>query len=1118
VIENDTPDYADGRVTSTLTGKVTEESTGAIIKPGTTTTTDYNAQGRVNSTTDQYGNTTRNEYDISGNLIETVNPNGTVVRTVYDAMGRPIRVTDAFNPANGNPSGTETIYDSLGQAIATERFRNVDIVVTADPTYSGVYDESFTPPTGSPVSTTSTTYTAQGQVATQVGTDGQTTAYTYYPNGQQETVTTAYGTSGAETTTYVYHTAPTSGDDGDYQLVTDPRGYTTRTDYDAQGRTIKVTYDVNADGSISGGAISTSTSYSPYGQTVTNTDEMGRVTTDKYDDAGNLIEVDQPQVLDPATNTMTTPVTAYGYDAYGDEISQTDANGHVTHFTYDALGEQTGRTLPDSETENTTYDAFGRVLTSTDFKGQTTAYTYDDTAIGDGEETGEYFFAAGVSALDSSGDVQTSLAGDSTVTTYDNLGRTATVTDSTGTATDSYDAEGNLIKQVKPEGTINYVYDPATGRLMETWTGTDRSHEGTDTSYGYDAQGRLSTTTVTVLNGVTLSAAQLTIDTYDPDGNKATELLPNGMLTTYTYNGQDQMTGDTVTKGGTDVFTQQYTLAANGRRDAVSETQYNADGSVFSTVETAWGYDNLDRLTSEDYTSSVAGQSYADTFSYDLVGNRLSKTHNTTGNGESIAYTYNNDDQLLTETGTLNGSPEYSIVYAYDANGSLTSKTRTGTSPETDIYAYNLQNELVGSTVNGVTTTYATDAAGDRVSVTAGGTTTTSLVDDNNLTGYSQVLEQSTGGTITTSYIIGDRVLGQRSAGTPTYLVVDGQGSTRLVTDTTGAVTVRYSYDAFGNALGFTASGAATSILYTGQQFDAGLGLYHLRARDYDPETGTFTSFDSAMNANADPSDLHKYLYADGDPVDYVDPDGHAALTNALLGTAVHGFLNRAFEGFTAVVPGFPAVGGAPGPRLPAGPGISGGIQRWSNRWISSIAAGNLSPGSINRLRPDFVEINTTTTPRSGDLYELKPLSTVDLATGVSASVVADLAFYYGALSYSVPTVSWSLGRSWIPGVTVWPTFTSPLKPPGDVLVTVDDYSVAPGAIFYDIVGAGDVAELAAAAAAGIGALAATSVTLGSVDAATGLAAEEAPAVAGFIGPELTTDLAEDVLEDAIAA
>jgi RHS repeat-associated protein len=288
----------------------------------------------------------------------------------------------------------------------------------------------------------------------------------------------------------------------------------------------------------------------------------------------------------------------------------------------------------------------------------------------------------------------------------------------------------------------------------------------------------------------------------------------------------------------------------------------------------------------------VSGQSYADTFSYDLVGNRLTKTHDTSGNNESISYTYNNDDQLLTETGTLNGSPEYATTYAYDADGSLTSKTRTGSSPETDTYAYNLQNELVGSTVNGTTTTYATDAAGDQVSQTTGSTTTYSLVDDNNLTGYSQVLEQSTAGTLTTSYVIGDRVLGQSATGTPTYLVADGQGSTRLVTDATGVVTDRYSYDAFGNPLGFSASGAATTILYTAQQFDAGLGLYHLRARDYDPETGTFISFDSAMNGNADPLDLHKYLYAGADLINGIDPTGD--YTQA-FGYAAHDVIGAAY-------------------------------------------------------------------------------------------------------------------------------------------------------------------------------------------------------------------------------
>ncbi len=43
-------------------------------------------------------------------------------------------------------------------------------------------------------------------------------------------------------------------------------------------------------------------------------------------------------------------------------------------------------------------------------------------------------------------------------------------------------------------------------------------------------------------------------------------------------------------------------------------------------------------------------------------------------------------------------------------------------------------------------------------------------------------------------------------------------------------------------------------------------------------------------------------------------------------------------------------------------------------------------------------------------------------------------------------------------------------------------------------------------------------VLSGGVDAAAGLAAEEGPAVAGSIGPELEADLGEDVLVDSLAA
>jgi len=62
---------------------------------------------------------------------------------------------------------------------------------------------------------------------------------------------------------------------------------------------------------------------------------------------------------------------------------------------------------------------------------------------------------------------------------------------------------------------------------------------------------------------------------------------------------------------------------------------------------------------------------------------------------------------------------------------------------------------------------------------------------------------------------------------------------------------------------------------FTGEQYDAGLGQYYLRARYYDQGVGRFTQMDTWMGRNHDPITLHKYLYAGNDPVLMADPSGN---------------------------------------------------------------------------------------------------------------------------------------------------------------------------------------------------------------------------------------------------
>src|SRR5580700_3871512 len=61
---------------------------------------------------------------------------------------------------------------------------------------------------------------------------------------------------------------------------------------------------------------------------------------------------------------------------------------------------------------------------------------------------------------------------------------------------------------------------------------------------------------------------------------------------------------------------------------------------------------------------------------------------------------------------------------------------------------------------------------------------------------------------------------------------------------------------------------------YRGEQYDSDLGLYYLRARYYNPLTGRFMSRDPDNHDVTNPNALHKYLYANGDPINALDPSG----------------------------------------------------------------------------------------------------------------------------------------------------------------------------------------------------------------------------------------------------
>jgi RHS repeat-associated protein len=99
------------------------------------------------------------------------------------------------------------------------------------------------------------------------------------------------------------------------------------------------------------------------------------------------------------------------------------------------------------------------------------------------------------------------------------------------------------------------------------------------------------------------------------------------------------------------------------------------------------------------------------------------------------------------------------------------------------------------------------------------------------------------------------------------FLHADQLGSTRLLTDLSGAVVGSFAYTPYGQLAGKTGT-ADTALRFTGQYTDP-TGYLYLRARVYDPATGVFLSRDPLNILTRE-----AYGYVAGNPLQGTDPTG----------------------------------------------------------------------------------------------------------------------------------------------------------------------------------------------------------------------------------------------------
>ncbi|NEU84375.1 hypothetical protein G1O98_36695 [Nostoc sp. UIC10630] len=434
--------------------------------------------------------------------------------------------------------------------------------------------------------------------------------------------------------------------------------------------------------------------------------------------------------------------------------------------------------------------------------------------------------------------------------------------------------------------------------------------EAGTTSYGYDKLNRLDT----VKDGTRLLADY----DYDAVGNLIQTKLANGSVESRQYDTRDRLTQVTTKNVTGTIFSDfKYTLDAVGNRKKVEE---------YSGRSVDYTYDSLYRLTEEKITDATAGNRTFG-YSYDLAGNRLSKTDSTEG---LTTYTYDANNRLKDTT-------IGSVVtnFTYDNNGSLKQRANGSQTINYD-WINDGENRLIGVNSGTSQQQYIYDAFGSRVASISDGVRTNYLAAP--IWDLPQVLmEYDESGQITTDYTLGMGLVRSRHDGREGFYHTDGLGSTRLITDNVGLITDRYTYDAFGELLN-TDGTFGNSFGFAGEQRDAATGLDYLRARYYDSSLGRFISKDEFPGYLNDPYSQHDYQYAHANPVRYTDPSGYFTLGDAMAAVTLAGQL-ATFSGIGFGV-GYIAGAAANGA---SGEEILGMFGEWGAGFASGVSGGFLT-------------------------------------------------------------------------------------------------------------------------------------------------------------------------------
>jgi RHS repeat-associated protein len=779
----------------------------------TVTRTTVGTTDRITQVTEGTGRVIALSYDGAGRIITVTDPLGRIVQYGYDNLGRLQAVTD---PAGGV---TRYTYDSAHRLLTITDTRGITFI-------QNVYD-------------------ATGRVVRQVLGDGSTWTFDYVLNGDVVTQTVVTDPRGGRTThRFDARGFPLSRTDalgGTTTFDREPGSNLVLASTDVLRRTTRFAYDAlgNVATIVGPTGATRAFTYEPtFGRPTQRTDEAGRITRFEYDGHGNLVTL-----IDPSGARTTST-----YDGFGQILTTTNAVPATTGYAYDSQGNRIAVTDPVGHTSRFSYDSIGRLVRSTDARGRATTFTYNP--VNRLTEVRDPAGGTTTYAYDPNGNLLrlTSPSGGTISRSYDALGRLATQTDPLGVAESfAYDSAGNLLTYTdRAHRAQTNVYDVLGRRIATTYA------DGTAIRTSYDAVGRVSRVDDSV-GGVILNryderdrlVSQVTPDGtvsygYDVANRRVRVDIPGGAMVTYGYDANSRLTD--VSKPGSAAH---LTYDPAGRRTSLS---------LPNGVVTEYGYDAASRLTSLVYRTpaSVLGEL---TYQYDAAGYR-------TRVGGALAETLLPPAAASATYDAGNRQLAFGDAHTtFDANGNATSIS--GPSGVTGL-EWDARNRLIRVSSPGVTAEYTYDGFGRRIRKRVGGADTRYVYD-----GVDIVQELTTGGPVSYvhSNVIDELLMIERPEGR-SFPAADGVGSTVLVTNEAGATAARYLYEPFGATMS-TNPGFPNAFRFTGRELDE-TGLYHYRARYYDPRAHRFVSEDPLGIA----AGLNVYAYVNNNPLKFVDPLG----------------------------------------------------------------------------------------------------------------------------------------------------------------------------------------------------------------------------------------------------